>query len=854
MVTEVTATPATVNVGETTRLALTASDPDGDPLAYAWTSDCAGAFSDAKAVGPTFSPHQRPLGDLCTLAVAVTDGHGGTASGEVTISVGRSTNAAPVIDSTYLSDDFFSSGSPVVLRVTASDPDGDALSFSWTVDGIGVTSSDTSTTSELSWAPPACADASVDISVRVSDGVSAATWSSLLPPAPSYPSCAGGVSSIPQRSVWVTNGSVSAAAEHDGTLYFGGNFTYVGPQTGNFVAVDAATGARDASWPTVHRYVTAATSDGAGGWYIGGSLDAGRSATSWIARIRANGTIDPTFNPVVEGYLRDLAVIEDRLFFVARNHLWIGGSMRTLIGALDITTGRSIWSAEANGPIDVLTESAGTVFVGGFFSDVSGAMRSNLAALDAGTGRVTSWNPGTNFEVTSLEADAGTIYIGTSRSIAAVDARTAEVRWDARTDGHVKALALDAGTIYVGGGFSTVAGEGGGNLAALDAATGEPRGWRSWTYGAIRALAVAGDTIYVGGDFSEVDGGPRSRIAALDSTTGEAKSWNPGANGSVWTLAVSGSTVFAGGAFSSLGGESRANLAAIDTLTGELTRWSPEADNSVSALAVGGGAVYAGGMFTNIGGTTRRYLAALDPITGQATSWNPGANGRVSTIAVGGGTVYIAGSFTRIGASHREDLAAVDAATGKATGWNPGGLVSTVRAIAISGSTVYVGGEFNSIGGQSRGGVAALDAMTGAATSWNPAADGLVSALVVNGDTVYVGGVFSSVGGQRRSNLAALDVTTGEATSWDPGADGTIYALAVSGGTVYAGGSFGQIGGQDRKNLAAIDASAGKATSWNPDATAPVHALAVSGGAVFAGGTFVTIGSRLLPGLAGFAP
>src|SRR5262245_10192564 len=74
--------------------------------------------------------------------------------------------------------------------------------------------------------------------------------------------------------VWVTNGPVHSAAAGNGVIYLGGSFTYVGPPTGSFVALNATSGAPDLGRVRVTGRVLAITPDGSGGWYIGGSITA----------------------------------------------------------------------------------------------------------------------------------------------------------------------------------------------------------------------------------------------------------------------------------------------------------------------------------------------------------------------------------------------------------------------------------------------------------------------------------------------------------------------------------------------------------------------------------------------------
>jgi hypothetical protein len=77
---------------------------------------------------------------------------------------------------------------------------------------------------------------------------------------------------IADPDLWVTDGSVFATALVGDTLYVGGSFTWVGPQTGAFARIDASSGQFAAGWPRVRGEVYAVAFDGLGGWYIGGSF------------------------------------------------------------------------------------------------------------------------------------------------------------------------------------------------------------------------------------------------------------------------------------------------------------------------------------------------------------------------------------------------------------------------------------------------------------------------------------------------------------------------------------------------------------------------------------------------------
>src|SRR5687767_12215825 len=70
---------------------------------------------------------------------------------------------------------------------------------------------------------------------------------------------------------WVPDGPVNAIAISGSTAYVGGSFGTLAPYTGGSAALDAVTGERH-RWPDVAGTVNAVASDGAGGWYLGGSF------------------------------------------------------------------------------------------------------------------------------------------------------------------------------------------------------------------------------------------------------------------------------------------------------------------------------------------------------------------------------------------------------------------------------------------------------------------------------------------------------------------------------------------------------------------------------------------------------
>ena len=682
---------------------------------------------------------------------------------------------------------------------------------------------------------------------------------------------------LPRTHFWVPNGNVEDLAIANGKVYLAGSFTQVGPATGAFVGFDQTTGFALQPVPEVAGNIRAVVSDGADGWYIGGTFTSVRSQSrSNLAHIDAAGNLtgwNPGTNFAVSSLARDPST---GIVYVGGGFATIGGQSRQGIAAVDASGVVTPWNVGMSGSVDALSLYGGTLYAGGSFFSVAGQTRNHAAAFDAATGALTAWNPDVNGSVLALAPVLTTgfpstlaIYIGggftsvggAARSnLASVDGTTGAVKtWNPSANGGVAAIAITGIPssmtfplrIHVGGNFQSVAGVSRSGIAQLTE-SGVATAWNPGASGIVYALRASGSLLYVGGAFSSIGAQPFRNLAALDLATGSATSWDPLAGGSVMALGVTSSAVFAGGDFWTVGGVRRNRLAAIDTGPGQPTAWNPDADAAALTIVAGNGVVYAGGDFINVGGQSRYHVAALDPVTGVPTPWDPGANGRVQDLAMGPGVVYVAGSYTTIAASYRNGLSAIDASTGVATSWDPAAGWSpfpsgAVTVVHPNGAKVYVGGDFTSIGGQVRHHLAALNTDTGLATSWNPGVEpdlehGFldIEEIAVGGENVFVGGFFGRIGGRYRNGLAVLDSVTGLANTWDlyMDNDGTAEAFVVDGQALYVGGFFSNIGTDLRNGIAVVDATTGLLLPWSPRLTAGVRTMQFHQGAIYAGGSF----------------
>jgi hypothetical protein len=295
-----------------------------------------------------------------------------------------------------------------------------------------------------------------------------------------------------------------------------------------------------------------------------------------------------------------------------------------------------------------------TVVAGGTFTGAGGVERDSLAALDLRTGRPTGWHPRLSSSqrpqpsVNAIALAGPTIYLGGDfdrvggrprTDVAAVTAAGGGVTsWAPRvTTDQVLAVAPAKPNIVFGGFGVGTAYTAAGKLVWSSPPTG---GIDS----VVDALAVVGGTVYAGGNFSVIGGANRTALAALDASNGSAAAWNPRVTSNdedteVDVLAVAGSRVYVGGHFNAVAGSKRSRLASFDSGSNTWTSWAPNAGpvEDVYALAVTPGAIYAGGE----GGA-----AAFDPKSGARLGWMPTLSPGLSfnlvhTIAVVGSTVYL---------------------------------------------------------------------------------------------------------------------------------------------------------------------------------------------------------------------
>jgi trimeric autotransporter adhesin len=671
-----------------------------------------------------------------------------------------------------------------------------------------------------------------------------------------------------------TDGFVSAIVSSGDTVFIGGTFSYVGPSTGNCVALDATTGGVNSNFPALTGFyyegeVYAVVPDGSGGWYVGGAFTYVAGTTrKYFAHINSDMNVDMNWTIYPDGPVYAI--------LVSGSTIYLGGGFKNIIlststhsqrwrlAALDATRDTLLsWNPKANDAVRTLALSGSTIYAGGNFTllnlNTDTVARNYIAAIDTATGVATSWAPNPNGIVNSIVVSGSTVYAGgyftaigvgdsVRNYIAALDSSTGVATdWNPNANNYVMTLAASDSLIYAAGTFGAIGGSTRMRIASLDTSTGTATSWDPNANAIVNSIVISGSTVYAGGKFTNVGGQTRNHLAALDATTGAATSWNPDNpdnTDTVLVVGVSGSTVLAGGIFITVGPVVRNNIAAFDATTGAILNWDPNIDGGVFSMVLSGSTLYVGGSFGKIGTTGRSNAGAIDIPTATATSWNPNVNGQVNTMALAGSKIFLGGHFTTVSGSTntRDYIAAVSASTGTVQSW-AANANNDVMQLTVAGSTVYAGGFFTTIKGQTRNHLAAISVDGSTLSSWDPDVNNEVDAVTVSGPTLYIGGLFSTVGGVSRKYIAAVDTSTGLVTNFDPSANNVVDALAPSGSLIYAGGEYSSIGGASRNCIAALDTATGLATSWNPNADAAIQTITLdrANQQIYLGGSFAVI-------------
>ncbi len=501
-----------------------------------------------------------------------------------------------------------------------------------------------------------------------------------------------------------------------------------------------------------------------------------------IARLNTNGTADLSFDPGSGPDNHVLAIVlqpDGKVlvggWFTNFNGVTHPGIVRlNTDGSLD--PGFSAGSGPDGIILSVALQSDGKILIGGFFSQVNGFSRGNLARLNPDGSLDTNFVAGGNDRVYSivLQPDDKIIVGGMFTSFGETNlSGIARLNADGTVDSSfnpgtgvgyagVSAAALQAdGRIVIGGGFRNVNGTIHANIARLNSDGSVDSTFNPEAGSEVSSIVLQPDgKIILGGQFEDIDGVHLLFLARLNTDGTLDTSYNPPLNmtspGITSLQMDTNGELLASGSFETF-------LARLNTDGSVDTSLSTS--TGVSGLYVfmsvpqPDGNILIAGNFNSVSGQLRQGIARLLSNGQLDTTFDPGPLLNVPIFSVmrplvysvalqTDGKVVIGGTFTNINGFDRHNIARLNSDGSVDTNFNPGtGTDYSVYNVAIQpDGKILITGDFTTIEGATNPGFARLNSDGSLDTTFNPPPEVAPSVLMQSDGRIIAAGAFTTNG------------------------------------------------------------------------------------------------------------
>ncbi len=382
----------------------------------------------------------------------------------------------------------------------------------------------------------------------------------------------------------------------DGKVLIGGVFNKVNNIPINYIARLNADGTLDSGFDTgtgPNWHVLSAAIHRDGKVIIGGNYTmVGAVSRNFIARLNADGTLDPNFDPGsgTNGLIEAVAIQNDGKVIIGGWFTTVNGVGRNYIarlngnGSLDTGfnpgIGPNFWVSA------VALQQDGKVVIGGAFVTVNGISRSGVARLNSDGSLDSSFSPGLG------------------------------------ADNFVRTVALQPdGKILIGGWFNTVNGVSRNFIArlnddgSLDTSFDPGSGPNNW----VESVAIQSDgKVLLAGSFTQVNNQPRNFIERLnpDGSLDSSFQTSTGANNEIRVVFIQpDGKILIGGIFTQYTGIPINRIARLNSDGSLDTGFNPSsgANSPVRTIVPQtNGQVIIGGEFTQVNGVAKSYIARLN--------------------------------------------------------------------------------------------------------------------------------------------------------------------------------------------------------------------------------------------------
>jgi uncharacterized delta-60 repeat protein len=624
-----------------------------------------------------------------------------------------------------------------------------------------------------------------------------------------------------------------------------------------------------------------------------GKILLGGSFTKGLRRANADGTLDSTFNPVVNDMVRCVALQADGRILVGGWFTTLNGAPRNYIGrlyengALDPSFNPGVLAGFYQGSIDsIVVQADGKIVVGGVFTSLRGQSRDSLGRLNADGTLDTSFNPGATaspdvsiptVRSMALQGD-GKILVGGHFQTLGGQNRYHIGRLN-NTEPATHSLVFDGSNLtWMRGGTSPevwrtrfeFSSDGGASWTDLGPGNRIPGGWQ------LSGLALATNANFRGQGFT-TSGYWNTSCEFVEDVIGPPLIGTQPASQTNNAGTTAALTAYAGGDEllsyrwwkgnapltdqGDISGTTTPNLVLSDVLGSDgggyrvvVSNTSGSVTSAVAILTVIDPllTVQPVSQDRNAGESMALTVGAIgtEPLSYQ---WHkdglarPGATQSALTLTnlqgadAGSYDVLVSnmwGTVTSTAAVLRVNLALTDS-------FNPGAR-SDVSALALQADGgILVGGSRL---------LSRINANGTPDSNFDFRVDNSVGTMAVQPDgKILVGGYFNLLAGESRNSIGRLNADGTLDMTFNPGANGWVSTLAVQDdGRILVAGNFTLLAGQNRTNLARLNPDGTLDTAFAPgviDNT--VYSLALRpDGKILVGGWFTTLGGQNRNGVA----
>ena len=549
---------------------------------------------------------------------------------------------------------------------------------------------------------------------------------------------------------------------------------------------------------------------------IGGTFATVNGAPRYqIARLNADGSLDPTFNGGTGlATVQALALQADGKVLVG-GFSWSGSIARlnsdgTSDPSFSIGTGFGVpFNNFVMAVTALAVQTDGKILAGGTFTNYNGTLCNGLARLNTDGALDTGFSGGTRFDNTvfslAVQADGKILASGSFNS------------YNGTSRKRIARLNAD-GTLDTGFGIATGF-----------------EGSSDYLY----SIALQSDgKILVGGQFSYYAGISRGSIARLNSDGNLDAGFNVGTGFSSPLIAVGvqpDGKVLAGGFFDSYNGTPRTALVRLNadgTVDSSLASAVRQVATVYTTVPATGGKWVIGGDFTHVDGTACNRIARLngDGSLDPSFSFNARVNKTDGVYALAvqadGKTLAGGNSFVGYDGTFRGSIVRLhtdgnlDTSFGIFSDLNGG----PVYALALQTDGRILAGGFGYSSNSRR--IARLNANGSLDTTFKSGTEltlgsgyGWVTTFAVQADgKVIVGGNFTGYNGTPVNRLARLNMDGNLDPSFSVGTgfDGLVYSLALQmDGKILVGGFFNNYNGTSRNYIARVNTDGALDSSFN---------------------------------------